>query len=165
MSDYMSFKVEGLGELMNALKAYPQNLRRKACEPALKEITRRIRDDARAHAPKDTGELAKHIIDATSRSASPAIIKRAIFVRKIRKVSRKSYERMKLKGKRVYLAGYSSTGKAKISAFYGHFVEYGTKKMSAKPFMRPASKAVEARANEIFERHIEKVNEQINKII
>ena len=165
MSDYMSFKVEGLGELMNALKAYPQNLRRKACEPALKEITRRIRDDARAHAPKDTGELAKHIIDATSRSPSPAIIKRAIFVRKIRKVSRKSYERMKLKGKRVYLAGYSSTGRAKISAFYGHFVEYGTKKMSARPFMRPASKAVEARANEIFERHIEKVNEQINKII
>ena len=161
----MSFKVEGLGELMNALKAYPQNLRRKACDPALKEITRRIRDDARAHAPKDTGELAKHIIDASSRSPSPAIIKRAIFVRKIRKVSRKSYERMKLKGKRVYLAGYSSTGRAKISAFYGHFVEYGTKKMSAKPFMRPASKAVEARANEIFERHIEKVNEQINKII
>ena len=90
MSDYMSFKVEGLNELMNTLKAYPQNLRRKACEPALKEITRRIRDDARAHAPKDTGELAKHIIDATSRSPSPAIIKRAIFVRKIRKVSRKS---------------------------------------------------------------------------
>ena len=44
-------------------------------------------------------------------------------------------------------------------------VEYGTKKMSAKPFMRPASKAVEARANEIFERYIEKVNEQINGII
>ena len=155
MSDFMSFKVEGLNELMNALKAYPQNLRRKACEPALKEITRRIRDDARAHAPKDTGELAKHIIDASSRSPSPAIIKRAIFVRKIRKVSRKSYERMKLKGKKVYLAGFSNTGRAKISAFYGHFVEYGTKKMSARPFMRPASKAVEARANEIFERYIE----------
>lgn len=165
MSDFMSFKVEGLGELMNALKAYPQNLRRKACEPALKEITRRIRDDARAHAPKDTGELAKHIIDASSRSPSPAIIKRAIFVRKIRKVSRKSYERMKLKGKKVYLAGYSSTGRAQLSAYYAHFVEYGTKKMSAKPFMRLASKAVEARANEIFERYIEKVNEQINGII
>lgn len=165
MSDYMSFKVEGLGELMNALKAYPQNLRRKACEPALKEITRRIRDDARAHAPKDTGELAKHIIDASSKSPSPAIIKRAIFVRKIRKVSRKSYERMKLKGKKVYLAGYSNTGRAQLSAYYAHFVEYGTKKMSAKPFMRPASKAVEARANEIFAKHIEAVNDEINRVI
>ena len=161
MSDYMSFKVEGLGELMNALKAYPQNLRRKACEPALKEITRRIRDDARAHAPKDTGELAKHIIDATSRSPSPAIIKRAIFVPKIRKVSRKSYERMKLKGKRVYLAGYSSTGRAKISAFYGHFVEYGTKKMSAKPFMRPAVQRGKGYIKQVLESHISAMNTKL----
>ena len=157
----MSFKVEGLNELMNTLKAYPQNLRRKACEPALKEITRRIRDDARAHAPKDTGELAKHIIDATSRSPSPAIIKRAIFVRKIRKISRKSYERMKLKGKRVYLAGYSSTGKAKISAFYGHFVEYGTKKMSAKPFMRPAVARAKGYMKEVLESHISAMNNEL----
>ena len=161
MSDYMSFKVEGLGELMNALKAYPQNLRRKACDPALKEITRRIRDDARTHAPKDTGELAKHIIDASSRSPSLAIIKRAIFVRKIRKISRKSYERMKLKGKRVYLAGYSSTGKAKISAFYGHFVEYGTKKMSAKPFMRPAVARAKGYMKEVLESHISAMNSEL----
>ena len=161
MSDYMSFKVEGLNELMNTLKAYPQNLRRKACEPALKEVTRRIRDDARAHAPKDTGELAKHIIDATSRSPSPAIIKRAIFVRKIRKVSRKSYERMKLKGKRVYLAGYSSTGRAKISAFYGHFVEYGTKKMSARPFMRPAVARAGGYMKEVLESHISAMNSEL----
>ena len=161
MSDYMSFKVEGLGELMNTLKAYPQNLRRKACEPALKEITRRIRDDARAHAPKDTGELAKHIIDATSRSPSPAIIKRAIFVRKIRKVSRKSYERMKLKGKRVYLAGYSSTGRAKISAFYGHFIEYGTKKMKKRPFMRPAVQRAGGYMKEVLESHISAMNSEL----
>ena len=44
-------------------------------------------------------------------------------------------------------------------------VEYGTKKMSARPFMRPASKAVEARANEIFAKHIEAVNDEINRMI
>ena len=161
MSDYMSFKVEGLSELMNALKAYPQNLRRKACEPALKEITRRIRDDARTHAPKDTGELAKHIIDASSKSPSPAIIKRAIFVRKIRKVSRKSYERMRLKGKKVYLAGYSSTGRAKLSAFYAHFVEYGIKKMSARPFMRPATARAKGYMKEVLESHISAMNAEL----
>lgn len=158
MSDYMSFKVEGLNELMDALKAYPQNLRRKACEPALKEITKRIRDDAKAHAPKDSGEMSKHIIDASSRSPSPAIIKRAVFVRKIRKVSRKSYERMKLKGKKVYLAGYSSTGRAQLSAYYAHFVEYGTKKMSAKPFMRPAIQRAKGYMKEVLERHISEMN-------
>ena len=158
MSDFMSFKVEGLNELMNALKAYPQNLKRKAVGPALKEITRRIRNDARAHAPKDTSELAKHIIDASSKSPSPAIIKRAIFVRKIRKVSRKSYERMRLKGKRVYLAGYSSTGRAKISAFYAHMVEYGTKKMKARPFMRPAVQRAKGHMKEVLESHTRQMN-------
>ena len=176
MSDFMSFKVEGLNELMNALKAYPQNLRRKACEPALKEITRRIRDDARAHAPKDTGELAKHIIDATSRSPSPAIIKRAIFVRKIRKISRKSYERMKLKGKKVYLAGFSSTGRAQLSAYYAHMVEYGhyisykgerSYKgqthgfVQPKPFMRPAVQRAKGYMKEVLESHISAMNAEL----
>lgn len=37
--------------------------------------------------------------------------------------------------------------------------------MRARPFMRPASKAVEARANEIFERHIKAVNDEINRYL
>ena len=82
-------------------------------------------------------------------------------MRKIRKVSRKSYERMKLKGKRVYLAGYSSTGRAKISAFYGHFVEYGTKKMSAKPFMRPAVARAGGYMKEVLESHISAMNNEL----
>ena len=174
--DYMSFKVEGLETLMNALKAYPQNIRRKACEPALKEITRRIRDDARAHAPKDTGEMAKHIIDASSRSPSPAIIKRAIFVKKIRKVSKRSYERMKYKGKKVYLAGYSSTGRAQLSAYYAHMVEYGhyisykgerSYKgqthgfVQPRPFMRPAVQRAKGYIKEVLERHISAMNNEL----
>lgn len=175
MSDYMSFKVEGLNELMDALKAYPQNLRRKACEPALKEITKRIRDDAKAHAPKDSGELAKHIVEASSRS-EPHIIKRAVFVRKIRKVSKRSYERMKLKGKKVYLAGYSSSGRAQLSAYYAHMVEYGhyiSHKgersykgqkhgfVQPKPFMRPAVQRAKGYMKEVLERHISAMNAKL----
>ena len=174
----MNFKVEGLSELMNALKAYPQNLRRKACEPALKEITRRIRNDARAHAPKDTGELEKHIVAVPkTKGLSKHEVARAVIVRKSRKISAKSAFKSfvkvgkngnlvfkgKLKGKNVRKTGGGK--RVRVSAYYAHMVEYGTKKMSARPFLRPASKAVEARANEIFERYIEKVNEQINKII
>lgn len=79
-------------------------------------------------------------------------------VRKIRKVSKKSYERMRLKGKKVYLAGYSSSGKAQLSAFYGFFVEYGTKKMRARPFMRPAVNRAKGYMKEILEKHISAVN-------
>ncbi|MDD0845563.1 hypothetical protein PTQ33_00275 [Campylobacter sp. 50012-21] len=82
-------------------------------------------------------------------------------MRKIRKVSRKSYERMKLKGKKVYLAGYSSTGRAQLSAFYGHFVEYGTKKMSARPFMRPATGKAKGYMKEVPESHISAMNAEL----
>ena len=68
---------------------------------------------------------------------------------------------MRLKGKRVYLAGYSSTGKAKISAFYGHFVEYGTKKMSPKPFMRPATARAKGYMKEVLESHISAMNSEL----
>ena len=68
---------------------------------------------------------------------------------------------MKLKGKKVYLAGYSSKGRAKISAFYGHFVEYGTKKMSAKPFMRPAVQRAKGYMKEVLESHISAMNAEL----
>lgn len=60
---------------------------------------------------------------------------------------------MRLNGKKVYLAGYSSTGRAQLSAYYAHMVEYGhyiSHKgersykgqkygfVQPKPFMRPA---------------------------
>lgn len=70
---------------------------------------------------------------------------------------------MRLKGKKVYLAGYSS--RAQLSAYYAHFVEYGTKKMRARPFMRPAVGRAKGYMKEVLESHIERLNEQINKII
>nr|WP_321320960.1 HK97-gp10 family putative phage morphogenesis protein [uncultured Campylobacter sp.] len=68
---------------------------------------------------------------------------------------------MRLKGKKVYLAGYSSKGRAKISAFYGHFVEYGTKKMSARPFMRPAVQRAKGYMKEVLESHISVMNNKL----
>ena len=65
------------------------------------------------------------------------------------------------KGKKVYLAGYSSTGRAKLSAFYAHFVEYGTKKMGAKPFMRPATARAKGYMKEVLESHISAMNAEL----
>lgn len=178
MSDFMSFKVEGLNELMSQMQSYPEKLKKKALEPALVEITEQIKNKARALVPKDTGELEKHIVAVPkTKGLSKHEVARAVIVRKSRKISVKSAFKSfvkvgkngnlvftgKLKGKHVRKT--TSQKRVRISAYYAHMVEYGTKKMSARPFMRPASKAVEARVSEIFERHIEKVNEQINGII
>ena len=68
---------------------------------------------------------------------------------------------MKLKGKRVYLAGYSSTGRAQLSAYCAHFVEYGTKKMRARPFMRPAVARAKGYMKEVLESHISAMNSEL----
>ena len=68
---------------------------------------------------------------------------------------------MRLKGKKVYLAGYSTTGRAKLSAFYAHFVEYGTKKMSAKPFMRPDVQKEKGYIKQVLESHISAMNSEL----
>ena len=174
MSDFMSFKVEGLNELMNALKAYPQNLRRKACDPALKEITRRIRNDARAHAPKDTGELEKHIVAVPkTKGLSKHEVARAVIVRKSRKISAKSAFKSfvkvgkngnlvfkgKLKGKNVRKTGGGK--RVRVSAYYAHMIEYGTKKMSARPFMRPATARAKGYMKEVLESHISAMNAEL----
>lgn len=176
MSDYMSFKVEGLGELMSQMQSYPEKLKKKALEPALVEITEQIKNKARALVPKDTGELEKHIVAVPkTKGLSKHEVARAVIVRKSRKISVKSAFKSfvkvgkngnlvftgKLKGKHVRKT--TSQKRVRISAYYAHFLEYGTKNMKPRPFMRPASKAVQPKIPEIFAKHIQAVNNEINK--
>ena len=178
MSDFVNLEISGLKELMAQMSSYPEKLKKQALEPALVEITEQIKNKARALVPKDTGELEKHIVAVPkTKGLSKHEVARAVIVRKSRKISAKSAFKSfvkvgkngnlvfkgKLKGKNVRKTGGGK--RVRVSAYYAHMVEYGTKKMSARPFMRPASKAVEARANEIFAKHIEAVNNEINRMI
>ena len=45
----------------------------------------------------------------------------------------------------------------RVYAYYAHFLEYGTKKMSARPFMRPAIQSVAPKIPEIIQKHINQV--------
>lgn len=168
--DYMSFKVEGLETLMNALKAYPQNIRRKACEPALKEITDEIADKAKANLraniaetkkSRSAGELEKHIKSVKSPKDSKGdVVARAVVVFRSRKMSTAKYLEdvglIKHFGKRY--AKVSKSGKRmRVYAYYAHFLEYGTKNMQKRPFFRPAVEAVAPKAEEIIQKHIDRV--------
>ena len=104
-------------------------------------------------------------------------VARAVIVRKSRKISVqsafKSFVKVgkngklvftgKLKGKNVRQT--SSGKRVRVSAYYAHFVEYGTKNMKKRPFLRPASKAVEAKIPEIFAKHIKAVEKELNSKI
>ena len=58
-------------------------------------------------------------------------------------------------GKAMYRISFNKT-----HAFYGRFVEFGTSKMAAKPFIRPAYDAARAKALQAVQ---ERMAEEVNK--
>lgn len=81
-----------------------------------------IRNEARQLAPKDTGELIKDIL-----------IKRA---KQTRGTNGLEYHVFVRTGKKSRLAGKKRN--VSRDSFYWRFQEFGTSKMPAHPFMRPA---------------------------
>lgn len=110
-------RVEGLRELREALmKTIPENMQGKVLQKALSPAANIVVRAARLMAPKDTGRLS-----------------RAIFAMRSRRNSNGVFE------ERIVKVRYGkSQQKKNRDAFYWRFVEFGTKFMPAKPFMRPA---------------------------
>ena len=97
------------GGLINALRRLPLNLQRNVMSGAVRAGATTISDSAKTCVPVDTGTLQKSI-GVTKRKSSQGVYKFSVSPRK----------------------------GGKNSGWYGHFVEFGTSKMSARPFMRPA---------------------------
>lgn len=86
---------------------------KRAVANVLREKARAIRDDAKRRCPKDTGALSESVRYAVSRRTLTAS---------------------------VHAGGKKVRG---IDTYYAHFVEYGTQKMRARPFLIPAGRAHE----------------------
>ena len=108
MASETEIGVTGLAELEQKLLQLEKMTAAKAVRGALMTATRPMRDRARALAPVDTGNLVSQI---RARSA---------------------------------LAGQQRGTAATVhllvgeSGYYGSFIEFGTAKMAARPFLRPA---------------------------
>lgn len=121
-----SMKVEGLRELGNALKELDSRTQKRIIRSATAAGARIIAKEARDRVPEKTGNVRKNIRTKNLRPTTPGLQETAVGVR--------------------------VRGKTGDSAFYWRFLEFGTVKMEAKPFIRPAFevKKVEA-ANRIKE--------------
>lgn len=138
----MEVKVEGLEALGKALRDFPTVLAQKYLKRATYTAAALIETDAISRAPVLTG-LLKSKIAVFKRSADGNSSHYSIGVRKLR-LNRKVKKVLKI------------TRKANISieiaddAFYWRFLEFGTAKMSARPFLRPAFEAQKENAVEVF---------------
>lgn len=117
-------RIEGLDILARKLERLPKNLRNRQAGKALRAGGKLIRDRAKATAPVDTtgtrpgGTIKKNVAMRTStgRRAGP----QADVVVRIGVLSDRS-------GRNSF-----------TDAFYWRFHEFGTSKMPARPFIRPA---------------------------
>src|SRR5574344_1101459 len=100
--------------LLKALSAFPKNIQNNVMNGAIRAGANVIRDEARLRAPKKTKELAKSIVSIKRRA----------------------------KRNQVKFSVTPAKGKNK-AGWRAHFIEFGTSKMSAKPFLRPAFESSE----------------------
>lgn len=143
-------QVEGLGELLKRLEALPRELSGKRGGPvrkALGRAARLVRDEVKRNAPRKTGKLQANIIAALFNKERPAGVSERYVVsvrgRKAKYANTASNRRAGRVGKT-----YQKDG----DAFYWKFLEFGTSKMPARPFIQPAFAASAGKALREFEK-------------
>lgn len=142
MANTSEVRIEGLEELARALKELPKRLARNGLRASVYAGAKVIRDEARLKAPVATKALGPN-------QQPPGTLKRAIIMKQIPEKSdaqKQVFHVAVRRGKQYRKQGKKGT--LSQDAYYAHFVEFGTVKMSARPFMRPA---FEGRKNDAVE--------------
>lgn len=157
MVDVLSIKLDGVADLKAALAEAAVQIRTKAVRGALREAGKVIQVAARAAAPvlkvptvrRNVGTVKKNILVRASKFARQAGDEGVyINVRGIR-----GRARVKKLGR--------GGAKNPNDPYYWRFLEFGTRKMAARPFLRPsaASKGPEA-----IQKFMDSVVPQIEKL-
>jgi HK97 gp10 family phage protein len=158
MADSFGVKLQGVDELKRAFDAASKSIRTKAVRSSLREAGKVIQAAAKVAAP---------VLQAPARFRNPGTVRRAIAVR-ASKFARQSGD----EGVFVYVrpignskARVGKLGKAGATnpndPFYWRFLEFGTKKMRARPFLTPA---VDAKGDEAIKKFMASVVPQIEKL-
>jgi len=145
----VTLKVEGFKELETALKELPKATARNCIRRALVQAAAPIVASAKANAPARPGSgRLREAIFLTKPRFTKGDAGKAAYAEALRSGKSKGEAREALLSANVAAAAEGggddiTSGVAKIAidytkAHYAHFVEFGTVKASAKPFMRPA---------------------------
>lgn len=139
MANGVSVKVEGLRELGERMRGLSEQVNNRIARAATAAGAVVIRNAAQAKVPVDTGNLKKNIIVKRLPKGESSLTSEHIVTVRQGKLTKKQKD------------------KGLEDAYYGKFVEYGTAKMPARPYLRPAfdqnkEKAVEAIKDRIKKR-------------
>src|SRR5574337_1737435 len=142
--------VAGLSELKRALEQLPKAIGRNVLRGAVNAGAGVIRKEVQAKAPVYTGSVAQG-------HPPPGTLKRSVYQKQIRELSSPTKQTFFVgvrKGKKYRNQGKS--GNLSMDAYYASWVEFGTSKMAARPFMRPAFEAKKTSAVEVIRDYLAK---------
>lgn len=156
MADGFQVQLHGVDELKRALTDAAKQIRTKAVRNALKEAGKVIQAAAKTSAP---------ILATPTKTRTPGTVKKAIAVRASKFARQAGNEGVyvsvrPLKGSRQKRLGKAGARNPN-DPFYWRFLEFGTRKMSARPFMRPAASA---KGTEAINKFMKSVIPQIEKL-
>jgi HK97 gp10 family phage protein len=125
-------KIDGLQDLQRALRELPVNIGRNVLRGAVSAGAAEVRQEAKNKAPVYHG-------DVTQGHPPAGTLKRSLYQKQIRELSdnfRQVFFVGVRRGKKYQKQG--KNGNLSQDAFYWTFVEFGTEKMPAQSFLRPA---------------------------
>lgn len=127
--------IQGLDGVLEKMRALGPALAKKGARTAMRKGANIVRDDAKKRVP--VGDPTKHIRDEIEVRFSSRTFKRTgdVMFRVGVKGGAKKYVDDK-KNRRLGRVGKDYEGGGNV--YYWRFVEFGTSKMAARPFMRPA---------------------------
>lgn len=136
MADSLTHSMQGMDAILAKLKALEQVPRQKATQFALRKAANLVRDNAKARAerlddPETDSNIAANVVTRldTRHKRNTGELKFSVGVR-----------------------GGAKHGKT----YHWRFLEFGTSKMAAQPFMRPAMDESIAPATDEFVKHFDK---------
>jgi HK97 gp10 family phage protein len=159
----VTVKIDGLAEVMARMSALPQEIAGGNKSPLLVTLRRmgsRIAKDAQSRVPVDTGTLRDNII--TSRLPKK---RRAAGEEGVEVTVRYKAKGYKDNARNRRLGRVGGDYKNYGPLFYAKFLEFGTSKMQARPFMTAAFEANKGALPEIFKTEMSRaIEEAVQKL-
>ena len=158
MADFI--QIRGLKEMGQRMLALPKNLQGPPIVNTLRTMGKIVQRDAKSRVPVDTGTLRENIIVSRIPPRRRGPTEEGVEVTVRYKATKYKDTAPNRKAGRVG-GSYQDYG----PLFYARFLEFGTSKMAARPFLRPAFEAAKGSFpqmfSEGFSRELDKV---VNKL-
>lgn len=141
-------------DVVQRMRSLSNKLQKQIARKAIAEGAEIIRKEALSRVSVRTGLLKSNIIKKSLRSRNPGRVSYVVGARRAKAVYGNTKANVR-KGR----AGKSYWGKS--SSYYAHMVEFGTRKMRARPFLRPA---FESKKNAAFEAINQRIVNELDKV-